>query len=118
VTVSDTAATFRELIRLAKRGGADPRWLNARASELVELLLELEALRRAADPRKVKTMVLAREVSDADKALRSTGVTDRVLVLCKRFNLSRSRVHALLKVSCDTQDKSMVESRHDLPKRI
>jgi hypothetical protein len=115
----ETAATFRELIRLAKAGGAEARWLTSAAGELVELLLDLEDLRRAADPRKVKTFALARRVADADAALRAAGVTNRrVSTLCIRFGLGRSQVHRLLRLSHDSRDSYVVDSADELPKRI
>jgi uncharacterized tellurite resistance protein B-like protein len=109
--MSDTAATFRELIRLAKVGGAHPAWLKAKASEIVELLLQLEDLRRAADPRKVRTLALVRKVTEADAALRSAGVTNgRVRILANRFDLTSNRINALLRKGCETQPASVVHS--------
>lgn len=112
------AATLRRLLTLAKAAGADDAWLHEAADELVAALLEIEDLRRAADPRKLRTTILARRVGEADAALRSAGVTERVPVLRSRFALSRSRVHALLKMSCESQDTSVVDSRHELSKPV
>lgn len=93
---------LRELIGVAAAAGIDVR---AAADELVALALEVADLQRQADPRKRSTTELARRVAKADESLKRNGMTNgRIPVLAERFGRSTSRIHALLSMSCDTQE--------------
>jgi hypothetical protein len=97
--------SLRELIGLAAAAGIDPQTVRGAADELVALALEIGDLQRQADPRKRSTTELARRVAKADASLRRIGMTNgRIPVLAERFGRSTSRIHALLAISCDTQE--------------
>jgi hypothetical protein len=107
----ETADKVRELIRWAKLGGAETTWLNGVSADLAKLLLEVQDLRRAVDPRKLETLDLARRVAKADATLRKAGCkAGRTKLLATRFSLSKDRINVLLRMDCDSQSTSVVHS--------
>ncbi len=104
----NAADTLRRLLAYADRGGAEREWLADAADELVAHLLHLAELRRLVDPRRLHTANLVQRVAAADARLRRNGTTThRVAILTQQFGLSRSRVYALLRLSCESQDTNM-----------
>jgi hypothetical protein len=99
------ADTLRTLIAAAERGGCDSVWLSAAADELVQFMLDAHERLRLIDPRRLHTLKLARRVANADASLKRNGThTGRIGLLADQFGLSKSRIHALLKVSRESQD--------------
>jgi len=101
-------ATLRKLFALAAAGGADPTWLRQAADQLVAQMLELRELRRMVNPRRRRTLELARRV----KALREKGVA--AAALQQRFGVSRTRIYQLLQLSSILLDNDAVSSGHDV----
>ena len=104
--MADTA-TLRKLFALAAAGGADPDWLRQVADQLVAQMLELEETRRLVNPRRRRTLKLARRV----KALREKGVA--AAALQARFGVSRTRIYQLLELSSFSLDNDGLSSAHE-----
>ena len=102
------AATLRKLFELAAAGGADPGWLREAADEIAALMFELAQLRRLVNPRRRRTLELARRV----KALRDQGVA--AAALQARFGVSRTRIYQLIELSSKTLDNDALSSSHEL----
>ena len=105
--MADTA-TLRKLFALAAAGGADPDWLRQVADQLVAQMLELEETRRLVNPRRRRTLELARRV----KALRDQGVA--AAALQQRFGVSRTRIYQLIELSSEMLDARALSSSHDV----
>jgi hypothetical protein len=98
-------SAIRELIEWAAATGADKQMVREAAAQLVGLVDLVFALKRQADPRKGRTAALARRVAEAEASLKRNGTTaDRVPLLARQFGRSRSRIHALLAMSCESQE--------------
>jgi len=94
----DLAGELRELAAWAERGGMPRRDLERAVGRLVDALLELQRLRRAADPRRLRTLERAARIAAADWALRAAGDDRPIQTLSVRYALSPSRVHQLLRL--------------------
>jgi hypothetical protein len=106
---ADLPQRLRELVRLAQPG-ADPAWLAATAEQLVGALVELDARRRQDDPRRVRTLDLARRVRKAAESMQHLSAIERNKALRERFKVSRSYLYRLLALSPEVVDGCVVDS--------
>lgn len=90
---------LRQLIAVAAAVGFDPAKVDEATDELVGMHLRIAELERQRDPRKQATAELAERVGSAYDALVRNGITRRrVSILSDRFDLSKPRIYALLRL--------------------
>jgi hypothetical protein len=89
---------LRTLCALAEQSGCDSIWLASVADDLVALVLA-----QRLDPRRRRSLAVARHMAITLEAMQRAGFTHgrAVSALRQRHGLSRSRVYALLQLSCD-----------------
>jgi hypothetical protein len=100
---------LRQLCLLAQQSAAPELWIQETADAIVDALLSLETFERdSVDPRRRRSTAQARQMANAVTAMRQAGFTHGAAVgaLRERTGLSRSRVYALLKMSCNNAGQS------------
>jgi hypothetical protein len=93
----DPAATLRKLFDLAAAARIDPAVVETASQQLLDVLLEVQQLRRALGPKRLRALQRARRA----EALRRAGLSGADIG--KRLGLSRQRVKQLL-------DERVIES--------